>query len=293
MSDPSSQQWHLPASHAALSISAGTLRPERDESVTEDNSPGLKLVLVLKGELRYAMPGRSNVAISSPSLHLSLSRQPFQVQHRFHRDQAVEYVAIRIPATELEAELGMETDLLARACQSRDADGLLHLDRNADASTQALARQLLLCPLRGSLRTLYLTGKAMELTAMALAGLTPSNPPACLATGGDMELPLRQRECLRQARDILQAQYQQPPDLASLARQVGLSVTLLTRGFRQMFGCSVYEYLRQLRLEQAYQLLASGTCSVSQAAWRCGYSDAHFSRAFQKRFGVSPRQLRG
>lgn len=292
MSDLSSHQWHLPASHAAIAISAGTLRPERDESVTEDNSPGLKLVLVLKGELRYAMPGRPNVAISSPSLHLSLSRQPFQVRHRFHRDQAVEYVAIRMPETELETGLGMAADQLARACQSPGTDVPLHLDRNADAPTQALARQLLLCPLHGPLRTLYLTGKALELTATALAALAPSARTAVPAAGSGIALPLRQRESLRQAHHILQAQFQQPPDLTTLAREVGLSVTMLTRGFRQMFGCSVYEYLRQLRLEQAYQLLASGTCSVSQAAWRCGYSDAHFSRAFQKRFGVSPRQLR-
>lgn len=288
MSGPSSQQWHLPAAQAALDISAGTLRPERDESVIEDNDAGLKLVLVLKGELRYALPGRRKIAISSPSVHLSLSRNPFQVEHRFHRDQAVEYVAIRMPEAELESELGRAAAQLVRSGQTLGPGAPFHLDRHADALTQALARQLLLCPLDGPLRALYLTGKALELTATALAALTP----AADHTAARLELPLRQRECLQQAHHILQTQFQQPPDLPTLASQVGLSVTLLTRGFRQLYGCSVYEFLRQQRLEHAYQLLASGACSVSQAAWHCGYSDTHFSRVFQKRYGIPPSRLR-
>lgn len=288
MPSSSSQQWHLPAAQTALSINAGTLRPERDELITEDNLPGLKLVLVLKGKLQYTFPGQQQIAVAGPSVHLSLSDRPFQLEHRFHRHQAVEYVAIRLPEDTLEAALGVEPERLARGWRNSGPDAPFLMNHTADTVTQALARQLLLCPLHGPLRTLYLTGKAMELTATTLSALNAPTPAAQA-----LELPLRQRECLRHARDILHAQFQQPPDLDSLARQVGLSITMLTRGFRKMFGCSVYEYLRQLRLEQAYQLLASGTCSVSQAAWRSGYTDAHFSRAFQKRYGVSPRQVRG
>lgn len=287
MSAPPSQQWHLPAASTALSISAGTLHAERDELITEDNSPGLKIVLVLKGKLHCAFPGKPQIAIAGPAVHLSLSRRPFQLEHRFHQDQAVEYVAIRMPETELETALGLEPERLARAWRQPSHDTPFLMNHQADTMTQALARQLLLCPLRGALRTMYLTGKAMELTAATLSALDTPTPTTAL------DLPLRQRECLQHARDILRTQLQQPPDLDTLARQVGLSITMLTRGFRQMFGCSVYEYVRQLRLEQAYQWLASGTCSVAQAAWRSGYSDAHFSRAFQKRFGVSPRQVRG
>lgn len=290
MSSPPSRQWRLPAASPAVAINAGTFRPEQDEQVTEDNLPGLKLVLMLKGRLQYTFPGQQRIAVAGPTLHLSLSRRPFQLEHLFHRDQTVEYVAIRMPEDSLETGSVLDGSQLAQAWRRPAGDTPFVLNHRADTMMQALARQVLLCPLHGPLRSMYLTGKAMELTATALSSLCAG---ATASASQALDLPLRQRECLLQARDILQAQCQEPPDLASLARQAGLSVSALTRGFRQMFGCSVYEYVRQLRLDQAYQLLASGACSVSQAAWRCGYSDAHFSRAFQKRFGVSPRHLRG
>ena len=81
-----------------------------------------------------------------------------------------------------------------------------------------------------------------------------------------------------------------PPSLRELSREVALSATLLKRGFRQLFGETVFEHLRNLRLDRARELLLDQGASVKEAAWSVGYASvSHFARAFGARFGASPR----
>lgn len=288
MSSASSDQWHIQAGTPELNISGGLLRVQPGQTITEENEAGLKLVLLLGGgAVRYRMSQAPAAQLQGPALHLSLSSRPFVVNHSFHADTPVHYVAIRMPEQALENWLDMDAADWSRR-QSSPA-GPFILDSQADKPLQALARQLLLCPLQGGLRQLYLSGKALELTATVLATLDARSTASSAAS---INLPARQRDCLQQARALLLQELSQPPGLDWLAARVGLSVTLLTRGFRQMFGMSVYEFVREQRLEQAYRMLATGACSVSQAAGACGYSDSHFSKIFQKRYGIPPRALR-
>ncbi|OVZ58855.1 hypothetical protein CDO44_14270 [Pigmentiphaga sp. NML080357] len=289
MTVPPSEQWHLSTVTASLSISGGVLHTTRDEAVMEQNEAGLKLVLLLGGALRYSMQRHRQVGIAGPAVHLSLSRSPFMVSHCFHAASPLRYVAVRMPEAALHDELDIDLGLLGRRA-GVSADTPFFLDRQANKILQTLGRQLLLCPLQGSLRKLYVAGKALELTSTVLAGLELA--PGGGARAGVLALSPRQLESLHQARALLLDQLSSPPGLAALARQVGLNVTTLTRGFRELFGCSVYHFVRDQRLELAYRMLAAGACTVAQAASASGYSDSHFSKAFQKRFGIAPRTLR-
>ncbi|WP_390349001.1 helix-turn-helix transcriptional regulator [Variovorax boronicumulans] len=96
---------------------------------------------------------------------------------------------------------------------------------------------------------------------------------------------------LRDAQDILLQRLQAPPTLPELARLSGTNVNKLTLGFRQLFGCSVYDFVREQRLELAYRMLAAGGISVADAALACGYTDSHFTKVFRKRYGVAPSAL--
>jgi AraC family transcriptional activator of pyochelin receptor len=44
-------------------------------------------------------------------------------------------------------------------------------------------------------------------------------------------------------------------------------------------------------MEQAHALLAAGELSVSEAAYACGYTDSHFTKAFQRRYGMLPSSV--
>jgi AraC-like DNA-binding protein len=79
--------------------------------------------------------------------------------------------------------------------------------------------------------------------------------------------------------------------VASLAGQLNLSLSSLTRAFRQ-HGLSPMRYAYALRLEHAGRLLAeTPELAIKEVADRCGFaSAAHFSRLFKQKYGVTPRE---
>ncbi len=78
-----------------------------------------------------------------------------------------------------------------------------------------------------------------------------------------------------------------------LARDVGLSRTNLYAKLRNMLGISPADFMRNVRLKAAAQLLADTSLSVSEVAGRVGFATArNFSASFRKTFGVLPSEYR-
>ena len=93
------------------------------------------------------------------------------------------------------------------------------------------------------------------------------------------------------ARVYLDEHFQEEFELTRLADLCGLSEPYFRRLFLRVFHETPTEYRRRLRITCAEDLLLSGSCTVTQAAEYCGYSDpAYFSRVFRKTVGVSPMQ---
>lgn len=154
---------------------------------------------------------------------------------------------------------------------------------------QLALRQLLHCPYHGITKRMYLQGKVMELLAMMV------EQELELQQGKSQSVPLKLDEVdrIHQARTILLQRLDNPPSLLELARLVGLNDYTLKRGFKQVFGKTVFGYLHDYRLEQAQQLLASGEMKVEEVAQMVGYGDlSAFGRAFRKKFGASPRNYK-
>jgi len=83
-----------------------------------------------------------------------------------------------------------------------------------------------------------------------------------------------------------------PPTLTELAEACNLSVRQLTRAFRASRNCSICDYINQTRIETAKRLLRSGE-SIKAIAISMGFSSAsHFTQAFRRVTGVTPRYFR-
>ena len=76
------------------------------------------------------------------------------------------------------------------------------------------------------------------------------------------------------------------------AAAAGCSVSALAKLFHRHRDMSVAQYIRERRLEQAYELLREG-CGVGQTCERCGFGSTEtFHRAFKARYGITPGRLR-
>ncbi len=154
-------------------------------------------------------------------------------------------------------------------------------------SLQCLVHQVIHCPFEGVARRLFMEGKALEILACELDEF--SDPPAARA-------PLRaarEVELLYDARRILEQEFTDPPGLVELARRVGLNDFKLKRGFREIFGTTVFAYVRKLRMDMARTLLENGDLTITEVALAAGYSHfGYFSAAFKKAHGVLPSHYR-
>ncbi|MDD3139293.1 MAG: AraC family transcriptional regulator [Lachnospiraceae bacterium] len=94
------------------------------------------------------------------------------------------------------------------------------------------------------------------------------------------------------ARDILLSNLENPPSLLELSYTIGINDCTLKKGFKALYGNTVYGFIRDQRLEKAYKLLVVNNYSVTQSAHVVGYNNlSHFARSFKEKFGVSPGTL--
>ncbi|WP_321493702.1 AraC family transcriptional regulator [uncultured Desulfobacter sp.] len=167
-------------------------------------------------------------------------------------------------------------------------DGSRFSARDMDFSMQSIVFQMFACPYQDAVRRIYLESKAMELAALTLSQASDAARPVLAA-------PVREDERQRiiDARDILVSRLQYPPTLPDLACRVGISHARLTRGFKKVFGCTVFEYLRRERLAYARMLISTHRMSITRAAFDAGFSSSsHFAHAFYKYYGIRPSAYR-
>ena len=141
----------------------------------------------------------------------------------------------------------------------------------------------------GSLRRLHLETRALELIGLQLTEYLSPDYPNPLPT-----LKASDINRIKEAREILIHDMENPPSIAQLARMAGINEKKLKSGFKQVFGAPVFEYFRNYRLETARELLASGIMNVTEVGIYIGYQSlSHFSEEFRKKYGMTPKKFQG
>jgi AraC family transcriptional regulator len=130
-----------------------------------------------------------------------------------------------------------------------------------------------------------------DASPLALEGLTL----ALLAEAGRRPEPAARilPRCLRQVRELLHDRFTEHLSLDELAAAAGLHPAHLARVFRQHLGCSPGEYQRRLRIDLARRQLEHTDLPLSVIALDAGFADqSHFTHAFRRATGLSPRAFR-
>lgn len=140
----------------------------------------------------------------------------------------------------------------------------------------------------GGMRPFYLRAKTAELVCLAVEHLGQPSPQ----TEPTLKLSHRDVRALEEAKHLVDhatVNY----SLEQLARRVGINRRKLALGFKILFGDTVGEYQRDVRLEFARRMLEDRTASVTYAATVAGYSDVgSFGKAFKAKYGWLPSQSR-
>ncbi|MEM1256821.1 MAG: AraC family transcriptional regulator [Cyanobacteria bacterium P01_H01_bin.21] len=160
-------------------------------------------------------------------------------------------------------------------------DSILHHSSCITPAQQQVLQQIFEWPYHGLARHLYLEGKVLELIALHLGQVLSQAPQRANS--------IQDIDRIYAARDILIQNAAAPPSLTELAQQVELSTIRLTRGFRQVFNTTVFNYLHNYRMERACQLLQTDSLNIQEVARSIGYtSRSAFFTAFKKKFKVAP-----
>lgn len=155
---------------------------------------------------------------------------------------------------------------------------------------RALAVTLIDCEDQGEARMTLRLARSIELLCQFHAALKEGS---LIPVAADHKLGEMDTARIALARRIIDQRWQEKLTVPELARQAGVNRDKLMRGFRELYGSTVAEALAERRLNEARSLLLSSDLPVASVAYRCSYlNNASFTRAFTRRFGVAPTELR-
>lgn len=146
--------------------------------------------------------------------------------------------------------------------------------------------QLMNYNLHPSIKKLYLKGKVFELISLYFNKTEDADLEQCPYLADEDNV-----RRIKMAKEIMIARMAEPPTLAELSDEVGLSLKKLKEGFKQIYGDSVYGFLFDYKMEYARKMLESGKHNVNEVGLKVGYSTAsHFIASFKKKFGTTPKK---
>jgi AraC-like DNA-binding protein len=100
------------------------------------------------------------------------------------------------------------------------------------------------------------------------------------------------REKIAKAREILLHHISEPLTIKALSRKVAINECYLKKGFKEMYGTTIFDFFQSQRMEHAKYLLYEKALSVTDVSSLLGYSSiSHFSTAFKKHTGLKPCEL--
>lgn len=247
--------------------------------------PGsVELCLNLKGQatLRGA---RETVAVRPrTSVFYVQGEPPLEARRRAgetHRFITVEF-AREFLKQHLAADARHLHPALCTVVRRKASQSVISAPEPMDATLLQIVESLRHCPVFQPAQAMWFRCKALELAARAFF-----RPPE-----GELFCTRQQRAACERAarvREILSERLAEPPSLEDLGRLVECSPFHLSRQFSETTGLTIQQFIRQLRLERAAELLRSGKCNVTEAALEVGYNSlSHFTVAFREAFGCCP-----
>lgn len=141
----------------------------------------------------------------------------------------------------------------------------------------------------GSLENIFVNAKIHEILLYSLECLVDEKEEgfSCKFLANELD-----REKILKAREVLLQHIGDPITIKELSRKVAINECYLKKGFKEIFGTTIFDFYQQQRMEHAKYLLYEKGLSVTDVSALLGYSSiSHFSTAFKKHTGLKPCEL--
>ncbi len=151
-----------------------------------------------------------------------------------------------------------------------------------------LVYNLIQSPRTARFRQMLVESRANELAATILQDLLTHTQFV-----GEANMPIELIRSIQKAHQIVIENFASPPTLTQLSRRVGVNRNKLSRGFKTLYGATVFEYCHNYRMDLAQTLLKKSRHSIAHVAELTGYDHpGNFTTAYKRHYGILPKQSR-
>jgi AraC-like DNA-binding protein len=222
--------------------------------------------------------------VSGTSGYYALSDEPLpatRVAGDRHQFITVEFSRDHLQKQLADSEADLEPKVRRAVFPEKEAT-VISTPQPMGAEQRNVVASLLQPPVPRAAQSLWYQSKALELMAHFL--FTPKDPELFC-----MRQKRVARDRVERTKELLARDVSNPPTLEALGQEVGCSPFYLSRIFSREVGLTIPQFLRNLRMERAAELLRSGRYNVTEAATEVGYASlSHFSKAFCETIGCCP-----
>lgn len=162
-----------------------------------------------------------------------------------------------------------------------------YLGQPAFPETADVFCQIAHCRLPVKSRVLFYESKVMEILSHMVSGELTKNG------SGLMALSSYELERIKEIPNMFLKQPFELPSLQVLSELLSISQKRLVKGFKLVYGDTVYSYYRKLALKHAASMLLETEKAINEIAYDSGYSTpSNFCAAFKRQYGITPLKYR-
>lgn len=236
-----------------------------------------------RGEVGGQSAGRSTYLPGS-SGYYAVADDPLSAwrhAHDHHQFVTLEFSREHLQQQFVQNEADLEPEL-RRVIFGDKTQSVVAPARTMSIEQRGVVASLAEPPVAKAAQVLWYQSKALEL--MAHFFFAPKDPEFFC-----MRQKRVARERVERTKELLRRDLANPPTLETLGQEVGCSPFHLSRIFSREVGLTIPQYLRNVRMEKAAELLRTGRYNVTEAATEVGYSSlSHFSKVFCETIGCCP-----
>lgn len=279
--------WYKEAIYNEFKIGYGELSTNKNASLTCNYYDKIiEMIFSIDGSASMKYNGSTQVHDFQKNTHTVLHCKNNYTEITF-KDTYSTFVLIQLNASFFEDLIPSESTFNDfKSIISESLTGCIkNVNNTISPKMKLIIEELKTSSLEGPYRKLFIHSKVLELLLLQLDQYKTSEASSTLSENEIIKI--------NNAKEYLLKNYKKPITIQKLAKAVGTNEFTLKKGFKVIFGETVFSCISNLRMNKAKQLLLNNNLSISQVSEIIGYKNPqHFSTAFKKKFGYVPSKLK-